>query len=302
MPISKEKVMSMLPLMNKNKFVVLDLETSGLSPDKGGRIIEIGAVLVENGKITNTFETLVNPEQKIYGKTTELTGITNEMLVGKPTIGQVLPELYKFMGDSVVVAHNADFDWNRFLLFFFKKVGIYPSNSVIDTLLLSKHFFPNNKKHNLKVLCNELGVGLDQHHRALTDTKATAGCLLKMKEKFSHLITDVISTTSSPLNEQVGLFLNDKKNNRPKHETEEEKLVVKKVKYWEKPINKQKMYRRLYVNVNDGTMFGTVYFDIPTKTWYNKDFPTSLNFDSVNRLVLRFLNLQCTEELCGFRN
>lgn len=304
MPIAKEKVAEMLPLMNKSKFVVLDLETSGLSPEKGGRIIEIGAVLLEDGKIVDTFETFVNPEQKIYGKTTELTGITNEMLVGKPPIGQVLPEFYKFIGDAVIVAHNADFDWNRFLTYFFKKVGIHPNNRVIDTLLLSKYFFPNNKKHNLEILCSELGVVLEQHHRALSDTKATAECLVKMKEKFAHLIPNVDIETLDTMSEQIGLFgeILDNVDDITKHKTNVNKLSIKRVKYWEKPINKQKVYRRLYVSINDGTMFGTTYFDIPTKTWYNKDFPTSLDFEMVNTLVLKFLNLKSTEELCSFRN
>src|SRR5690625_3934279 len=97
-------------------FVVIDIETTGFSPDKGGRIIEIAAVRVVHGVIKDKFHTLVDPQLKIPAKITRLTGITNEDVKGQPTAIKVLPELYRFIGDGVVVCHNLSFDWNRFLL------------------------------------------------------------------------------------------------------------------------------------------------------------------------------------------
>jgi len=317
---TKVEVLAMIALLNRKKFVVIDIETSGLSPSKGGRIIEIGAVKIVDGKIVDRFEYLINPEQKIYAKTIELTGITNEMLEGKPVIGQILPLLYEFMEDAVIVCHNAMFDWDRFLLYFFKNVGISPKNEVADTLVLSKHFFPNdkdkNRKYTLDVMCTELGVILDEHHRAFADAKATGEILLELTKRFKDQIEQLANfeIKAEPKVEAYQQSLMDdlfsvpdtdtetKKKEPLLQETNEDKLNIRKVRYWEKPINKQKSYRRLYININDRSLYGTVYFDIPTKAWYNKDFSGVLDFNRVQILVLKFLNLKTVEELCGFRN
>lgn len=315
---TKLEILKMISLLNRKKFVVIDIETTGFHPSKGGRIIEIGAVKIENGKIVDKFEYLINPEQKIYAKTVEITGITNEMLEGKPVIGQVLPLLYKFIEDAVIVCHNAMFDWDRFLLYFFKNVGISPKNEVVDTLVLCKYFFPNNKnkdkKYTLDSMCVELGVQLDEHHRAFADAKATGEILIKLIEMFREQIEQsahleiksepkVQSYQQSIIDGLESIPNTENKKKEPLlQETNEDKLNVRKVRYWEKPINKQKFYRRLYVNINDRSLYGTVYFDIPTKTWYNKDFSGVLDFNNVQALVLKFLNLKTVDELCEFRN
>ncbi|HCL4480106.1 TPA: 3'-5' exoribonuclease [Clostridium botulinum] len=280
-----------LNLLNSEEFTVLDIETSGLSPAKGGRIIEIGAVKVKNKQIIDEFHTLVYPEQKIYTKTTELTGITNEMLEGQPVYGQVLPKLYEFIGDSVIVAHNVKFDWDRFLLFFFKKVGMNPINKVIDTMDLSKHFYKNKKKHNLAEMCNELSVNIGNHHRANDDAKATAKCLIRFIEMYKLTYNG----------DQIGIIKDNTEISR-EVKANEIKLKVRKVNYWEKQVTKKKLMQRLYVSINDGRCYGMVYYDIPSKTWYNKDFPVSVNFEKVHKLVLSFLNLNSTEELCNWNN
>lgn len=282
-----------LSLLNSEKFTVIDIETSALSPIKGGKIIEIGAVKVENGKITEEFHTLINPEQKIYSKTTQLTGITNEMLEGQPVYGQVLPKLYQFIGDTVVVAHNANFDWDRFLLFYLKKVGLNPVNKVIDTVKLSKYFYKDKKKHNLAEMCSELGVDIGNHHRANDDAKATAKCLVKFIQMYN--------ANASIKSEQVSVIEN-KVEIKQEVKANEVKLKVRKVNYWEKQVTKGKLMQRLYVSINDGRCYGMVYYDIPSKAWYNKDFPVSLNFERVHEIVLKFLNLNTTEDLCNWGN
>lgn len=311
---TKDKILDMIANLHRDIYVVIDIETTALFPTKGGKIIEIGAVKITGGKVVDKFEYLIDPEQKIYEKTTELTGITNEMVKGKPVIGQVLPLLYEFIKDAIIVCHNAMFDWDRFLLHYFKTVGISPENEVVDTLALCKHFFPNFEKHKLKVVCENLGIKLKDHHRAFADATATGEVLLKIIEMFKDQIIEAVSlkNTSEPKVEAYQATFMDslpelKDTSSVKKEpllqqTNEDKLNIRKVRYWEKPINKQKSYRRLYVNINDRSLYGTVYFDIPTKTWYNKDFSGVLDFTRVQGLVLKFLNLKNVDELCGFRN
>lgn len=174
-------------LLKENEFIVLDLETTSLSPMTGGKIIEIGAVHVKNGQIINVFEELIDPEQVIYEKTTKLTGITNEMVQGKRLYPHVLKDFYGFMGNKPIVAHNADFDWKRFLLFYFEKIGIFPTNIVIDTLKLSKFYLPEMKSHKLNLLCEKFEIVLENHHRAKDDAEATAKVLIEFKNKYAKI-------------------------------------------------------------------------------------------------------------------
>lgn len=321
-------------------FVITDLETTGLSPAKGGRIIEIGAVRVKNGQITETFSQLINPEVKIYAKTIELTGITNEMLEGKPVYGQVLPEFSKFLGDSIFVAHNAMFDWDRFLIHYLFKVGITPSNEVIDTMVLSKTYFNEKSKHSLAELTNEFGIDIGNHHRALDDSIATAKILLEFKKRFKEdsrfevseksqqveqvqqdlftIVTPPAITITEPKKlvfeteiELVGFEEFDNFEKKPEQKVvvnvavekpvkveEANAYKVKRVSYWEKDLTKIKSLKRIYVSLS----IGTTYFDIPTKTWYNKDVKDAIDFDALKDSVLGYLKLASVEELCDFRS
>ncbi|MDF2880035.1 MAG: hypothetical protein K0R54_592 [Clostridiaceae bacterium] len=278
-------------LLSNNEFVILDIETSGLSPDKGGRIIEIGAVKIRGTKIIEKYSQLIYPEQKIYAKTIELTGITNEMLQGMPVYAQVLPEFHKFIGDNIIVAHNAGFDWDRFLLKFFLKVGIIAKNQIIDTVQLSKYIFPNKKKHNLEELCNELNIKITNHHRAFDDCLVTAKALLKLKKILINrgmVATGPISTQTTIVN------INEIKSN----EAISDKIKIKRVKYWEKQKTKNESFKRIYVTLNNGTAF----FDIPTMTWQFKDIQNEVNKEILQNSVLKYLKLNTVEELCNYRN
>lgn len=173
-------------------YIVFDIETTGLSPERE-TITEIGAVKIMDGEVVNTFSRLINPKREIPPQITELTGITNEMVKDAPTIEEVLPEFIDFCGrrnsvKNTIVAHNAKFDTG------FIKAEIERLNSmadddekkvsfdypVIDTLELSKELFPNEKSHKLDLVCERLGVSLENHHRALDDAKATAEAFIKM--------------------------------------------------------------------------------------------------------------------------
>jgi len=283
-----QKAESMNQLLGKIRtFVTLDIETTALSPDKGGRIIEIAGVKVENGEIVDTFSQLIYPESKIYKKTIEITGITNEMLEGKPVYGQVLPDFYQFLGNSVVVAHNANFDWNRYLTYFFKKVGIQVANEVICTLTLSKLYYPERKTYKLEEMCNLNGINIPNHHRALDDAIATAHLAIAYQKEFAPQTSGLWDLFDQPITEADPTPMNMKTT-----------FKIRRVRYWEKPITKKKKMQRIYVNMS----IGSVYFDIPTQTWYNKDVEGCIDFGALEQAVLKYLKLNSVVDLCFYRN
>ena len=286
--IEKEREMKKL-VQNNNEFVVLDIETTGYSPFKGGRIIEIGAVKVVDGVITDVFSHLINPEQKIPAKITELTGINDDMVKDKAVYRLVLPLLYKFIGNSVVVCHNLDFDWDRFLNYYFKTVGIKPLNKTVDTLLLSKTLIPGLKKYKLGALSEYLGITLDGAHRAVNDAEATALVLLKLKQDYLKF-----ETVSSGVAEQVSMFdfipkeVPDTKIPSPALD-----YRIRRVAKWQK-----NNMNRLYVTLT----VGVVYFDIPSKSWgVNRlDDIEQIDLSEVRIRVLEHLGLKTEDELCTY--
>jgi len=159
------------------KYVVLDLETSGLSCRKD-KIIEFGAVRIENGTETGRIDILINPEIKISSFTTNLTKITNDMVRNCPTIEEVFPRILDFIGDAIIIAHNAEFDI-PFLNEKSIELGYGPlANPSIDTLWISRWLFPQNKSHRLGALCKRLEVNYSKSdaHRADYDAGVTAEC------------------------------------------------------------------------------------------------------------------------------
>ncbi len=159
-------------------YVVFDLETTGLDA-KCEKITEIGAVRIENGVIGKTFSALVNPSRPIPENITALTGISDEMVKDCPLIDEVLPKFLEFCGDAIAVAHNARFDCS-FVNQACSESGLQFNNETMDTVELSKELFPNEEKHNLKVLANRLNISLENHHRAVDDATATAEAFIKM--------------------------------------------------------------------------------------------------------------------------
>jgi DNA polymerase-3 subunit alpha (Gram-positive type) len=161
-------------------FVVFDIETTGLSA-RNDKITEIGAVKIKNGIVIDKFEQLINPEIPIPHNITSLTGITDDMVSNMPRIEDVLPKFIDFIGDSILVAHNASFDVG-FIREACNNMNINLDNAVLDTLALSRALFPNLKSHKLNVIAKFLNVELISHHRAVDDAKATADILIKMLE------------------------------------------------------------------------------------------------------------------------
>ncbi|HZK09813.1 MAG TPA: PolC-type DNA polymerase III, partial [Clostridia bacterium] len=165
--------------------VVIDFETTGLNT-KTDKIIEIGAVKLDGDKIVETFSELINPHISLPSKITKITGITDAMLNGKPSIEQVMPDFLKFVGNCPIAAHNASFDMGM-LESELERQSITLDVAQIDTLALSRKLYPMLKSHRLKSLCRHLNVSLQNAHRAFDDARATAQCLSKMIEEVERL-------------------------------------------------------------------------------------------------------------------
>ncbi len=176
-------------------FVVFDLETTGLS-SKNDKIIEIGAIKIKEGSVIDSFSTFVNPGIRISDKIIELTSINNETVIEARSIDKVLPEFMEFIGDDILVAHNANFDVS-----FIKKncrdMNLKCKNPVMDTVLLSKFLIPELKRYKLNTICKHLDISLENHHRAVDDAKATSEimlwCFTKLKENDLYKLKDINS-------------------------------------------------------------------------------------------------------------
>ena len=174
--------------------VVLDFESTGLNTGTA-RIIEVGAVKLENGIVTDSFEQLVNPGELLKEKITEITGITDRMLENQPTAAEVLPRLMDFIGNMPIAAHNASFDANL-LRAELKRLGLRFHAPVMDTLSYARKLYAGEmKSFRLSSLCRHLGVSLKNAHRAVHDATATALCLKRMeeetRERYPELQTDL---------------------------------------------------------------------------------------------------------------
>ena len=284
-------------------FVVLDIETTDFSPAKGGRIIEIGAVKVENGQIVDEFSELINPGLKIPKKITEITNITNEMVVGCPSISSSLQRFWDFIDGYVVVAHNAKFDWDTFLKPAFKDINKYIEGNAVCTLKISKQIYGTSIKdemgnkitisNKLEDVCRRNDVILENAHRAINDCRALAQCVLNMAKKHDEIYYAITNGDKIKLNKMHDLGIDYK---------------VHSVNYWqgtkpEKLTNKPP--RAFYVGITPKDIEGltemcypgTVIFNINTKSWLNKDFLYNLNYQELEARVLSFAKVSSLEEL-----
>lgn len=166
-------------LISTDSFVSIDIETTGLSPEYD-EIIELGAVKYINGQASDTFSSLVRPENSIDDFVTELTGITNDMLYDAPSLQEILPDFISFIGDSIIVGHNVNFDIN-FIYDACEKINLPSfSNDFIDTMRLSRRMYKDLKNHKLDTLIGFFGLTQRNVHRGLEDCKLTAICYQKM--------------------------------------------------------------------------------------------------------------------------
>ena len=175
------------------EYCVLDLETTGLS-FRTEKITEVGIIKIRNGEIVDEFECFVNPEKPIPQEVVEVTHITDDMVKDAETIDKVIPKIIDFIGDSVLVAHNADFDIG-FLKHNFAEYGYSLDNTYIDTLRLAKVIFPDMKRYKLGLIADKLDIVVEVAHRALDDVKTLVAVfnimIEKLKEKGAKTVNDI---------------------------------------------------------------------------------------------------------------
>lgn len=182
--------------LNEIRFACLDTETTGLSPEGGGKICEIAVSVSQGGRVVDEFSTLLNPGIPMSPEVIAIHGITNEMVKDAPSFADIMPKLLGLLDDSVIVAHNADFDVS-FLRAEFASCGMrFPPYPVVDTLKLARKSgkFSRNR---LGIIAEELGISCQGWHRAMADTK--------MAEQIFYYFLTILSkegvTTLEQLNE-----------------------------------------------------------------------------------------------------
>ena len=163
-----------------NTVIVLDFETTGLSPDQGDRAIEIGAVKIEGGEVIDRFQSLMNPGQRISAFIESYTGITNAMLKTAPPCSDVMAAFADFAGSADLVAHNASFD-KRFLLAELKRIKRKCHGEFACSMLVARRLFQDAENHQLGTLVRYANIPNDgTFHRALADAQMTAHLWLGM--------------------------------------------------------------------------------------------------------------------------
>lgn len=171
--------------IDEEEFVVFDIETTGLNSHTN-KIIEIGAVKIKSGRIIDRYSQLINPGISIPYHITEITSITNEQVANQPKIDEVIGKFVDFIGDAVLVAHNAPFDMGFIKRDIKEYLNIDLESSVIDTLQMARDLFPDFKKYGLGDLNKSLGLALEKHHRAVDDSQATANMFIIFLEKYKE--------------------------------------------------------------------------------------------------------------------
>ncbi len=180
-------------------FVVVDLETTGLYPRRGDEIIEIGAIKVENNKVTEeTFQSFVKPTKPVPQDAQRISGIADKDLEQAPLIKEVLPSFLQFIGGKLLIAQNAKFDLS-FIVNTLERVGYPPfQNNFIDTMLISKLLFFYEREHNLDAIIKRLEIEQSvERHRSLGDCYLTGLTFLKMLVLLSEKGKDSLKSISN---------------------------------------------------------------------------------------------------------
>lgn len=183
--------------LNEIRFACLDTETTGLSPETGGKICEIAVSVSQGGRVVDEFSTLLNPGLPMSPEVIAIHGITNEMVKDAPSFADIMPKLLGLLDDSVIVAHNADFDVS-FLRAEFASCGMrFPPYPVVDTLKLARKSgkFSRNR---LGIIAEELGISCQGWHRAMADTK--------MAEQIFYYFLTILSKEGVTTLEQLNQF------------------------------------------------------------------------------------------------
>ena len=160
------------------RYAIIDVETTGLSP-KTERLTEIAIIIFEDGDIIDEFSSLINPEKKVPYRITQLTGINDQMVQAAPHFYEIAKKIVEMTSDCTFVAHNASFDY-RFIQAEFSRYGFDYQRKVLDTVKLSRKLLPGFRSYSLGKLTAQLGIQINNRHRALGDAKATVELLKKL--------------------------------------------------------------------------------------------------------------------------
>jgi len=164
-------------------YAVVDVETTGGSPDRGHRITEIAVVEISDGMISEDFQTLVNPGRKIPPRTSEMTGITDEMVENAPFFEEVADDLFEWLEGRVFVAHNVSFDWRFVSSQLGDAIGYVPQGPRLCTVQLARRLAPGLRRRNLDSVAKHFGIPIHSRHRAYGDALATARVLLRLLDE-----------------------------------------------------------------------------------------------------------------------
>ncbi len=199
----------------QTEYVVFDVETTGLSSQRGDRIVEIAAVRVRNGEIVDTFESLVNPQRDLPIEAQQIHHITDAMLAEAPTADKVLPQIINFTGGACLVGHNVKFDLN-FLCYELSLIGrkLMEETPAIDTLKMAKTLLPHLTSFRLSHVAHSLGASVETTHRALPDVKLTAMVMKRLMD----IATDQNISTFRNIHKHFGVVKPNFKIEQKNHE------------------------------------------------------------------------------------
>jgi DNA polymerase-3 subunit epsilon/ATP-dependent DNA helicase DinG len=189
-----------------DSIVAIDIETTGLDETRDA-IIEIGAVKFNGRRITDEYNTLINPNRHVPEFITSLTGIDDAMLRQAPNFASVVPQLAEFVGDAKLLGHNLKFD-----LSFLQKAGIFKYHSCLDTFELASVLLPSASRYNLGALGQQLGIPLPATHRALDDARVTQACYIRLVDIAGSLPSDALAEIvrlSDPLDWDAAWLFNE---------------------------------------------------------------------------------------------
>ncbi|MFV0556045.1 MAG: exonuclease domain-containing protein [Lactovum sp.] len=235
------------------RYAVVDLEATDSSSklDQKKKIIQIGIIILENGKIIDQFSSEVNPHESLTKKIVTLTGLTDEKLNLAPDFPEIIPEILKYLKGTTFVAHNVKFDWNL-LSSSLAEYGYSLNNPRIDTVELSKIFFPRLEKYKLEFLKEELNLENSPSHTALSDARQTAFLLLKIQEKILTLpkkVLEEIQKHASSLSYETKSFIEELKDLSEEKEEEFNFLTSIALKRRESPHFERKIGQDFSKNI-----------------------------------------------------
>lgn len=274
-------------LMGMKECTVLDIETTGFSPEKFAEIIEIGACKLdlEQKRITKTCKQFICPSNAmaIPPRITDLTGISWVSVDGQPYIEEVLPAFSRFIGDAPVVAHNALFDWPRFLVPGFRTVGLHATNECICTMRLAKDVFPGRgvNGYSLSSLCDMYHYEIPNHHDALNDAVTTGSLFIKLLEEYRIQHQTATNGLMAGTEESV----NPLPSSIPTVDFNQ--LKIYRISY-NKGLTKR-LGPRIYVSTN----FGRLCYSVRRRLWTCIELWTEANVpvQTWGRHILKMLNM-----------